>query len=515
MFAKFPIAILLCGIILSADGQRTSGGGLIFEDVAQKAGIVTRNPSRKFGGPSVADLDGDGIYDLMLSYHNRGKMQVFFGKPDGTFSLSSFTHRFFDVHGVNVAPRSSGSKDRLLAISIGGGRGNALKAPLVYVVTPQRTFREISDKNGLGKVKSRGRSTIFMNLSGKNNQKSGPDMVFVSFLGNLADGLSQFAYENRNGNYVLRSIPAFAKEARSWVEVTDIDNDRDMEIISIQQMRVYKLTAPFRFKDVTKDVMPEAWKRGDPSLRNTAVVEFDMDNDGDFDLYVARAKRGLVSNLNPFQGGNTNDVLLQNRNGKYVDVSEKAGIPKGTDSVGVTAGDFNNDGFVDLLVILYAAPDIILLNQGDGTFKRVSGLIPKAGTVGNNAVAVDYNLDGRVDAIVGQGNAEKITGPYRLMKSLLPLNSQRNYLHVRVGNAPSGGSTSLHAVVTVSTRGMKMVRRVGSRGAQIAGGSYIDTVHFGLGPTQLVDCVSVRWANGVFLKKCEVRSNQLIKFGAN
>lgn len=521
MAPSFLIALLLCVVFVRTEvmGQRTSGGGLVFQDVAKQAGIISRSPSFKFGGPCVADLDSDGIYDLMLSYHNMGTTQVFFGNRDGTFTLSNFTHRLFDVHGVNVAQRTARSKDRLLAISIGGGSGSNLKVPLVYVVTPQRTFTEISEKNGLGKVRTRGRSTLFMHLTRKSNQKrrqqkGGPDVMFVSYLGNGRSGLRQFAYENRFGNYALRSVPGFEKEIRGRVEVTDIDNDGEMEIISIREMQIYKMTTPFKFRDVSKVVMPAMFRVPDKSLRNTAVAEIDMDNDGDFDLYVARANRTLVSNRGALLNGNTNDVLLQNQNGKYIDVSEKAGIPKGTNSVGVTAGDFNNDGYVDLLVILYKEPDMILLNQGDGTFKRVNGLVPKdKKTVGNHAVAVDYNLDGRVDAIVGHGDANVINGQYRLMKSLLPLNSKSNYLHVKVGNSPSRGATSLHAVVTVSVRGMKMSRRVGSRGAQAGGGSYIDTVHFGLGSFRLVNCVWVRWANKASKKLCGVLANQMIEFG--
>lgn len=171
-----------------------------------------------------------------------------------------------------------------------------------------------------------------------------------------------------------------------------------MEVVSIRELQIYKLVKPFVFADVTSRVMPEPYKRGDFSYRNTAVAEIDFNNDGKFDLYVARADRRLVTQKKRrHPSGTTNDILLQNRNGRYVDVSEEAGIPKRTNSMGVTAGDFNNDGYTDLLVMQWSEPEILLLNRGDGTFERVNRLIPKSRkTRGDNAVAVDYDLDGRL-----------------------------------------------------------------------------------------------------------------------
>lgn len=499
--------------------QQLSGAGLVFEDVANLAGINTQEPSHKFGGPFVADLDNDGIYDLILTYHAKHRIQILFGNPNGTFTLSNFTHSVFDVHGVNVAQRTSQSREKIMAISVGGGRGDNNRAPLVYKVSSSRTFTEISNQDGLGQRKGRGRSALFIHISLRQNRgsrggTSGPDVIFVGFLGKLTSGLRQYAYENVFGKFELRSVIGFGEEKRGRVEVTDIDNDGDMEIISIREMQIYKKIQPFEYQDVSSVVMPEMFRRPDSSLRNTAVAEIDFDNDGNFDLYIARANRTLITNRDPLSSGTKNDILLRNVDGVFVDVSEEAGIPKNTNSFGVTAGDFNNDGFVDLLVILYKEPDIILLNQGNGKFLRVNSLIPKdSSTVGNHAVAVDYNLDGRLDAIVGHGGVNEIDGPYRLMKSFLPLTEASNYLHVRVGNAPRRGATPLHATVTLTIGDKKMVRRVGSRGSQAGGGSYLDTVHFGLGFATIVDSVQVKWTNLAVRKKFGIGSNRLVRVG--
>ena len=47
---------------------------------------------------------------------------------------------------------------------------------------------------------------------------------------------------------------------------------------------------------------------------------------------------------------NIQDILLENRNGQFVDVSSEWQIPRGGNALGVTTGDFNNDSHQDLLV---------------------------------------------------------------------------------------------------------------------------------------------------------------------
>eukprot|EP00177_Eucheuma_denticulatum_P005224 GFKZ01009517.1.p1 GENE.GFKZ01009517.1~~GFKZ01009517.1.p1 ORF type:complete len:516 (+),score=50.83 GFKZ01009517.1:219-1766(+) len=494
-----------------------ANAGLSFTDVTSRTGLSSSLKSFKFGGPCVADLDGDGYYDLMLSHHNRGKMQIYFGNENGTFTLSPFVHEYFDIHGVNVAQRMARSPDRILSISLGGGSGGNLKTALVYLISRDRVFREITTEYGLGRRPTRGRSTLFMDLSPglKRRNRGGPDLMFVSYLGPPSAQLRQFGYQFDGRNYNLRRVPVFEKEVRGRVEVTDIDGDGQMEIISIRELQVYKLVRFFSFRDVTPQTMPRRFRRRDKSLRNTAVAEIDFDNDGHFDLYVARADRSLVTRRDPYEGGTTTDLLLRNVNGRYVNVTEGSGIPSRTNSIGVCAGDFNNDGYMDLLVIQWSDPDFFLINNGNGTFKKVGGLIPKArNTVGNNAVAVDYNLDGRLDAIVGQGAPADTIGPYLLMKNTMSINSgQANYLLVRVRNAPGYGRTALHALITVEVNGRKMVRHVGSSGAQAGGGSYLDTVHFGLGGANRVNKVTVRWTDLTKKTKRGVRANQLITIG--
>lgn len=489
-----------------------------FRDVASASGL--RQPtSLKYGGPLVADIDNDGHYDIILSFHNKERPRLFWGSASGQFKEDPFTTRFLDVHGVNVGPITARSRNRIIAVNVGGGTGNNLKVPEMFLVHPNRTITDITNSFGFGQVLNRGRVAVFMDLAKNSRQvkrrfHGGPDILFVNFLGvGPSTSLSQYAYENRKGKYTLKGAGEFSNQRRGLVEVTDVDGDGIMEVISTRQFLLYKLTAPFTLEDRTSDYLPRNLPFG--PLTVTAVVEFDYDNDGDMDLYVTTADRPLFSPLKSLPNDPRNDFLLENRNGVYVDATAGTGIPKRTNSMGVTAGDFNNDGNVDLLVVQADRPDIILLNKGDRTFTRVNGAIPKAAsTIGNHAVAVDYNLDGRLDLIVGHGALNLPTiGDFLLMKNSLSLGANSHYLLVTVKNSPGRTCTSLHATVTLFFGQKRMVRRVGSRGSENGGGSYIDTVHFGLGRRTSIPRVSVRWACGLRRNLFGVAADRKVSLG--
>lgn len=485
-----------------------------FLDVTNAVGIF-QPQSEQFGGPTIADIDGDGFYDLILTYHNKDPMRIYYGSPSGIFVRANFSLRS-DIHGVSIALRTARSMEKLMTISVGGGLGTNLRAPFVYLFKPDRSIVEITNEFGLGQEKTRGRVALFMDMtldtrSGKRMNGGGPDVLFINLLGNGMD-LKHFAYQNVEGNYSLKDVPDLAPVNEERAIVTDCDGDGVMEVVHFSVFKIFKLIAPFRFRDVTKTLLP--------NLRNvmrtvSAVVELDFNNDGRMDLYVARANSNLVTPRGPPMVIDFTDVLLMNQGGFYVDVTEKAGLPRMTNSMGVSAGDFDNDGNVDVIVTTFDGTDFILLNQGDGTFLTVDpGTTKASSTRGSNVVAVDYDLDGRVDYIVGQAWRKQFFGNYRLMRNLRPVSSDGHYLLVRVGNAITQEVTSLNAMVTVFIGGKKLTRRVGGRGAQSGGQSYFDTVHFGLGTVARVPRVRVRWTTGAQIEMSDVAADQVLSFGA-
>ncbi len=136
-------------------------------------------------------------------------------------------------------------------------------------------------------------------------------------------------------------------------------------------------------------------------------IWFDYNNDGLPDLYVVNG-RPLDDSMHPYPLREKpatpphNHLYRNNGDGTFTDVTEKAGLNPDMYSVAVTAADYDNDGFQDLLVTGYGRT-ILYHNDGNGHFTDVTA---KAGIkVDGWAISstwLDYDKDGCVDLFVGR-----------------------------------------------------------------------------------------------------------------
>jgi hypothetical protein len=94
-------------------------------------------------------------------------------------------------------------------------------------------------------------------------------------------------------------------------------------------------------------------------------------------------------------------LYRNNRNGTFTDVTKSAGLDVEMYGMGVAVGDFNNDGFPDLLVTC-VGQNRLFRNTGKGTFvdvTRASGLAGRTG-FSTSALWFDYDRDGFLDLFV-------------------------------------------------------------------------------------------------------------------
>ncbi len=131
-----------------------------------------------------------------------------------------------------------------------------------------------------------------------------------------------------------------------------------------------------------------------PETMGPGVAFLDYDNDGWMDIYMVNS--GSCDFFKP-KTPLRNALYRNNRDGTFTDVTEKAGVGGGTFGMGVAVGDYDNDGYPDILVTAYGRC-ILYHNNGNGTFTDVT---EKAGVAApgwtTSALWFDYDNDGRLD----------------------------------------------------------------------------------------------------------------------
>ncbi len=135
------------------------------------------------------------------------------------------------------------------------------------------------------------------------------------------------------------------------------------------------------------------------------VAVFDYDNDGWADVFLVNGARIRIGQrdgeaLDKSAPEFWNRLYRNNHDGTFTDVTEKAGVRGSGYGMGAAVGDFDNDGFEDLLVTNYGGV-ILYRNNGNGTFTDISqkaGLRVDGWT--SSAGFFDYDNDGKLDLFI-------------------------------------------------------------------------------------------------------------------
>src|SRR3954471_13419272 len=132
-----------------------------------------------------------------------------------------------------------------------------------------------------------------------------------------------------------------------------------------------------------------------PETMGPGVGFVDYDNDGWVDLFMVNSGAAdFYSPKTPLKHA----LYKNNRDGTFTDVTEKAGIAGGHQfGMGCAIGDYDNDGYQDILVTAYGRCTLYH-NNGNGTFTDVTekcGLAAPGWTT--SAVWFDYDNDGKLD----------------------------------------------------------------------------------------------------------------------
>ncbi|MCK0129295.1 CRTAC1 family protein [Erythrobacter sp. F6033] len=219
---------------------------------------------------------------------------------------------------------------------------------------------------------------------------------------------------------------------------------------------------------------------------------------GDVHSRLAAVVQNVVKAPPAVNRGPLPALLLENRDGKFVDVAESAGIDEPKQTTGAAVGDFNNDGWIDIAYSYYGnmvhpVGHVVLLNQQGQGFRKAGNAgvtSTEIGAIGHGLSVIDFDKDGLLDLVFGNER-----GRWHMARNT-GLGAQDNgHIVLETGRSPKDNVAISAARVTLSACGSTQTRVIGTTSDgfhHMASGQ----VHFGIGTCPKADTITVAWSNG-------------------
>jgi hypothetical protein len=321
---------------------------------------------------AVADLNGDGIPDVVTANGNAGTVSVLLGNGDGTFQTQRTfpAHAYGPARSVAVADVNGDGKLDIVtadypfnnrygvpdAVSVLLGNGDGTFQPQrIFEVGPQPASVAVADVNGDGKLDI---------ITANNPPHAGTVSVLLG-----------------NGDGTFQSQKTFpVDEYPQSVAVADVNGDGKPDIFTVDKgngtVSVLLGNGDGTFQP------PDTLTVGPPS-RIASVAVADVNGDGKPDLIVTNSSLNGVS------------VLLGNGDGTFQNPRIFAG---GLRPFSVAVADVNGDGKPDIVTANFGSGTVsVFLGNGDGIFQPQKTFAADSRTF---AVAVaDVNGDGKPDIV--------------------------------------------------------------------------------------------------------------------
>lgn len=273
--------------------------------------------------------------------------------------------------------------------------------------------------------------------------------------GTVLDYTPQNKLYRNNGDWTFTDVTdeAGVGDTHHGLGVTagDYDNDGDLDLYlnNFGPNVLYRNNGDKTFTDVTEQA---GVANGDRA--GAGACFFDMENDGDLDLYVSNYVNFTYENHVPIVIGGKNyqagpqyyqpvpDTLYRNNgDGTFSDVSDASGIgAHAGPGMGLVGADFDDDGDSDIFVCHDGKPNFFFRNDGQGRFQEeglLAGVAYDFSGNQNSSMGVDcadYDNDGRLDLFmtdyqaempvlyhnIGGGMFEDATSSARITNDLFP-----------------------------------------------------------------------------------------------
>src|SRR5437588_5986459 len=436
-----------------------------FSDVTKQAGLA--DASGWGQGACVGDYDNDGWEDLYVTYYGKNRLYhnergVF--REVGEASGTAGSGKAWGTGCAFVDYDRDGLLDLVVANYVDFDLSTA-PAPGERASCVWKGVPVMCGPRGLPGAKS----ILYHNLGG----------------GKFADVTTKAHIDKTSGHYSL-GVATFDFDNDGWPDIY-IACDSTASIL-------FRNNHDGTFTDVAVSA-GAAYNEDGREQAGMGVSVGDFNGDGNLDIFKTNFS------------DDTSTLYRNNGNGTFDDVTFAVGLGLHTRYLGwgTMFFDFDNEGWPDLLVVnghvypegdkqhlgsTYQEPKILYHNNGNGTFTDISddaGLAITATTAARGLAIGDLWDDGRLSAVVSNMNGH----PSLLVNRA---KSSNHWIAFRTIGTRSNRD-GIGARISVFAAGRMRVDEVRS------GSSYLSNsdarVHFGLGQTNKIDFVQVRWPSGL------------------
>lgn len=435
-------------------------------DFSEETNSLNISAVRSGAPMAVIDINGDflddivrldGTSDLYIDYQGQDNTYTFYGLPNVTSSAWAMVVADLNNDGMSevVAGGAYNGVSLVEPDGNGGYTRSSLDGPGLFV---------------------QGSNFVDINNDG-----------YVDFFSCHDDGPNQIWGNDGNGNLFYNNddfidlAPYEGEETNSgnygsvW---TDFDSDGDLDLYIAKCRQGVNNTADARR-------INQLWVNDGNNNYTEAAADYDLaigwqswtaefqdiDNDGDFDCFITNH--------------DAESQLLENVNNIFVDITTESGINVDGLPVQAAMKDFDNDGFVDLLVT-----GQFYKNNGDKTFSLVS---PNPfGNIHSFAIG-DLNHDGFLDVCAGYGNGFNGIGSTDDKVWINETNDNNWFAVNLIGQESNRGGIGTRIELNGSWG--TIVREV--RSGESYGIVHSLTQHFGIGTADEIDSVVIKWPSGV------------------
>ncbi|MDA1188433.1 MAG: CRTAC1 family protein [Chloroflexi bacterium] len=483
-----------------------------FEEIAPEAGIYN---IKLAGGSIVDDFDNEGLPDIITTtWDPCGSMAYYHNDGDGRFSdLTASSGLEKQLGGLNLIQADYNNDGWLDVLVLRGGwmlEDGQMRMSLLRN-NGDNTFTDLTHVAGLASEHPRqGAAWADYNLDGHLDLYVCNESEPISWLGDPETGgyptihASELFRNNGDGTFTEMANIARVTNDRyckgtAWGDY-DNDGDPDLYVSNFgESNRLYRNDGGGTFLDIAHAVGV-----AEP-INSFATWFWDYNNDGCLDLFVAGYSFDIAEVAKDYLGlpneGSLPKLYKNDCTGGFADVTEEAGLNRVHLTMGANYGDFDNDGFQDVLLgtgfVDYDSlePNAAYRNDNSGKFQDVTLSSGFGHLQKGHAVAFgDIDRDGDQDVFMQIGGF--FPGDAFLSALYENPGHGNHWLSIKlVGTKSNRDAMGARIKITVrSDEGERAVFAFVSSGGSFGASTLEQEV--GLGDAIEVISVEIRWPSG-------------------